>query len=137
MRIYFAGSIRGGREDAQLYSELIKYLKKYGQVLNEHVGDVKLSIAGEDGSNDGYIYKRDMRYMEKADILIAEVTSPSLGVGYEIGKAEEWNKKILCLHRSQSGKKLSAMIAGNKNLLVKKYKNIGEAKKEIDKFFLK
>jgi len=137
MKIYFAGSIRGGREDAQLYSELIKYLKKYGQVLNEHVGDIKLSIAGEDGSNDEYIYKRDMGYMEKADILIAEVTSPSLGVGYEIGKAEEWNKKILCLHRPQSGKRLSAMIAGNKNLLVKKYKNISGAKKEIDKFFLK
>ena len=36
--------------------------------------------------------------------LVAEVTQPSLGVGYEIGRAIENNKKILCLFRPHSGK---------------------------------
>jgi len=36
--------------------------------------------------------------------VVAEVTQPSLGVGYEIGRAIEKNKKILCLFRPDSGK---------------------------------
>ncbi len=38
-KLYFAGSIRGGREDAALYRRIIQELGKYGDVLTEHVGD--------------------------------------------------------------------------------------------------
>lgn len=38
-KIYFAGSIRGGRDDATLYHKIIETLKTYGQVFTEHVGD--------------------------------------------------------------------------------------------------
>ena len=37
-RIYFCGSIRGGRDDRHLYIKLIDHLKKYGTVLTEHIG---------------------------------------------------------------------------------------------------
>ena len=37
IKIYFAGSIRGGREDKILYSQIIENLKKYGTVLTEHI----------------------------------------------------------------------------------------------------
>ena len=37
-KIYFAGSIRGGRVDANLYKEIIEYMKKDNIVLTEHVG---------------------------------------------------------------------------------------------------
>ncbi len=43
MKIYFAGSIRGGRDDAEIYSGIIELLKRYGDVLTEHVGDRTLS----------------------------------------------------------------------------------------------
>ena len=33
--------------------------------------------------------------------LVAEVTQPSLGVGYELGRAVAMGKKILCLYRPQ------------------------------------
>ena len=46
MFIYFAGSIRAGRSDAQLYYKLVEILKKYGTVLTEHVGDPNLTSAG-------------------------------------------------------------------------------------------
>ena len=36
---------------------------------------------------------------------MAEVTQPSLGVGYEIGRAVAMDKKILCLYRPQDGKR--------------------------------
>ena len=38
-------------------------------------------------------------------VLVAEVTQPSLGVGYEIGRAIDMKKKILCLFRPQSGRR--------------------------------
>lgn len=42
-------------------------------------------------------------------VLVAEVTQPSLGVGYEIGRAIDLKKKVLCLYRPQSGKSESCV----------------------------
>jgi 2'-deoxynucleoside 5'-phosphate N-hydrolase len=111
MRIYFAGSIRGGRDDWAVYKEIIASLSKYGTVLTEHIGDSELSITGED-SPDREIHDRDLAWLKSCDILVAEVTRPSLGVGYEIGKATEWGTKVLCLYRPSVTPSLSAMIAG-------------------------
>ena len=47
MRIYFAGSIRGGRDDVQLYIKIIKQLQRYGTVLTEHVADPNLESCGK------------------------------------------------------------------------------------------
>lgn len=41
-------------------------------------------------------------------VLVAEVTQPSLGVGYEIGRAVDMNKKILCLYRPQPNKRVTS-----------------------------
>lgn len=134
MKIYFAGSIRGGRDDKELYLEVINLLGKYGKVLTEHIGDKTLSATGEDGPTDKYIYDRDMAWLNEADVVIAEVTTPSLGVGYEIGKMES-TKPILCIYREQDGKRISAMIGGNDNLKFLKYKEIKDLQKILDEFF--
>ena len=133
MKIYFAGSIRGGREDKNLYSQIIKNLQKYGAVLTEHLGDQNLTDSGEDLS-DKFIYERDLYWIKESDIVVAEVTRPSLGVGYEIGKAEELGKKILCLYR-KNNKRISAMISGNENLVTLKYNTLDELFKNIKDFF--
>ena len=128
MKIYFAGAIRGGREDQELYLEIINYLKQYGEVLTEHVGDQSLNILGEKDNKDNFIYERDMEWLNKSDIIVAEVTTPSLGVGYEIGRAIEYEKKIICLYRKNSSNKLSAMISGSKKIHVLEYKDYEELK---------
>ena len=102
MKIYFAASIRGGRKDSGVYSDIINHLKEFGEVLTEHVGYESLTSKGEDAMNDIQIHDRDMEWLIKSDIIIAEVTNPSLGVGYELGRAIAYNKKILCLYRQQS-----------------------------------
>jgi len=135
MKIYFAASIRGGRDDKGLYSQLIQHLAKYGQVLTEHIGNENLTEFGEDGSSDEWIYNRDMDWIRQSDVIIAEVSTPSLGVGYEIGKAEGMNKKILCLYRDQQNKRLSAMISGNSNVKIARYETLEDAFSHIDNFF--
>ena len=134
MKIYFAGAIRGGRDDAKLYKEIITYLKNKGQVLTEHVGYQDLDSMGEKGDIDTTIYNRDMKWLQSADTIIAEVTTPSLGVGYELGIAEKLNKPVLCLYRLSEDKRLSAMVQGNKRFTCQNYNDITEVKLYIDKF---
>jgi nucleoside 2-deoxyribosyltransferase len=135
MKIYFAGSIRGGREDAELYQKIIEYLKNFGEVLTEHVGDPSLTHKGDDGPTDRYIHDRDLVWLKSADVLVAEVTTVSMGVGYEIGRAVELGKKVLCLFRQKSGRNLSAMIAGSSDLHLSNYNNLNQAKNAINVFF--
>ena len=130
MKIYFAGSIRGGRDDQTLYLEIVGRLGAYGRVLTEHVGDSELSQLGEAGG-DREIHDRDLAWLREADCLVAEVTTPSLGVGYEVGRATEWGKPVLCLFRRSTGRALSAMIAGSDRLTLREY----EGAKELDEIF--
>ena len=134
MNIYFAGAIRGGREDVALYLEIIKQLGAYGQVLTEHIGNPELTGLGEI-EDDKKIHDRDLAWLKQADCLVAEVTTPSLGVGYELGKATEWSKPILCIFRPVEGRALSAMIAGCGGATVREYRNKEELKEIFDDFF--
>jgi len=134
-KIYFAGSIRGGRNDTELYKKIINYLQLLGEVLTEHVGDDDISTLGETGKSDNQIYIRDLDWLQSADFVVADVSTPSLGVGFEISKAIESKKKVLCLYRIQGDKKLSAMISGCPDIQVGKYQTFDEAKRIIDNFF--
>ena len=66
--------------------------------------------------------------------MIADVTVPSLGVGYEIGFAETLNIPILCLYNPKNKKPLSAMITGNKNIIWKEYSSFEDAQMLIKNF---
>lgn len=134
MKIYFAGSIRGGREDAALYHQIIALLAEYGEVLTEHIGDTGLTPAGEGTLANKTIYARDMAWLAEADVVIAEVTIPSHGVGYEIARAEELDKPVLCLHRGGTGRRLSAMLAGNPALRCETYGSVEELRTMLDHF---
>lgn len=135
MKIYFAGSIRGGRNDASLYREIIGFLSNFGEVLTEHIGDPNLSEIGDDGPDDRFIHDRDLEWLQSSDVLVAEVTQVSMGVGYEIGRAVESGKKVLCLFRPGGNKRLSAMIAGCRKIDLVKYQSFSEAKTIITDYF--
>ena len=134
MKIYFAASIRGGRDDWASYLEIVRQLREYGEVLTEHIGDSELSAAGEDIS-DRDIHDRDLDWLKSSDCLVAEVTTPSLGVGYEIGKATEWGKPALCLYRPAGGRSLSAMIAGSDGVTLIEYQSANEWNQTFEQYF--
>ncbi len=128
MKIYFGGSVTGGRDDQGMYKKIIDLLKPYGTVLTEHLGNPALSNLGEAGASitAKEVYERDMAWVRESDIIIAEVSTPSLGVGYELGQAEAMGKRIVCLYREQEGKRLSGMIRGNAALEVHTYRAFEE-----------
>ena len=137
MRIYFAGSIRGGRDDMALYRQIIALMKKYGRVLTEHVADTGLTPAGEEGLSDEAIYRRDMAWLTGADAVVAEVTVPSHGVGYEIARAEALGKPVLCIHRPSAERRLSAMLAGNFRLRCETYTTVEDLAPILERFLQK
>ena len=134
MKIYFAGSIRGGRDEEKNYMNLIHYLATFGEVLTEHIGSKGIDKS-ELINTDQYIYQRDIDWLKSSDVMVADVTVPSLGVGYEISYAEKLNIPILCLYNPKSKKSLSAMVLGNKKITNKEYQSIDDAKLVLDNFF--
>ena len=63
MKIYFSGSIRGGRDDVHIYQKIISYLKEFGEVLTEHVGDDSLKSNGEIKKDNKAIHDRDLELL--------------------------------------------------------------------------
>lgn len=135
MKIYFACSIRGGRDDAATYAELASYIKTKSTLLTEIFADGTLT---PDGMNkpSGEIWATDIAWIKESDAIIAEVSNPSLGVGYEIAKAEEWGKPVLTLFRDDSTRKLSAMIDGSPSTTTMYYTTLTEAQAAIDEFII-
>ena len=134
MKIYFAGSIRGGRDDKDIYAAIIMLLKNYGTVVTEHVGDAQISLEGE-AAPDREIHDRDIGWLRECDVIVAEVTAPSLGVGYELGRAVEWGKRIICLYRPSSDRKLSGMIAGSPGVVIHEYSTPSDLSSVFKKLF--
>lgn len=135
MKIYYASSIRGfnSQEKSFFDGKIVEYLLHHGFVLGGSIINGTFNPFGETKIKDSEIHDREVNWLRESNILISEVTYPSLGVGYIISKAIQYKKKILCLYRP-SERVLSAMVKGNKALKVDEYNTIEEAKSLIGKF---
>lgn len=135
MKIYFAASITGGRDYADTYIDVIRELRKYGDVLTEHIIDKDLDDRGNQVTKTaGEIFLQDKAWIDEADILVAEVTQPSLGVGWELGYAESIGKEVLCLFNLNSGRTFSGMIKGNNYFNSLEYRDFQEVKDFLSKY---
>lgn len=125
MNIYFSGSIYGGRQKLEAYKKLVKELTKFGNVLDEEVADDNVLIR-EESISDKDVFESLVDRLKRADLVFAEVTVPSLGVGYEIGYADKTNKRIICVYDKTVTPKLTTMLIGNNRLKIIPYTNINE-----------
>jgi nucleoside 2-deoxyribosyltransferase len=135
MNIYFACSITGGREFEADYQEIVAALNADGHVIpTSHLVQSDV-VENERKLTPQDIYERAANWIKNCDALIAEVSVPSHGVGYEIGFALNVGKPVLCLYRKD--RRVSKMITGNSDpkLSVKAYANIKEAISQA-RFFL-
>ena len=111
MKIYFSGSISGGREHAAIYQHVVAHLQALGHaVLSAHVADPDV-VDREKDTSPRIVFERDVAWVQQCEAMIAEVSTPSLGVGYEYGLAVQLGKPVLCVYRA--GLRLSKMITGN------------------------
>jgi len=134
MNIYFSCSITGGRRDQKIYQCIVEHLLEEGhQVPTAHLSNsAVMEMEGVVDARD--VYLRDSNWVEQCDVLIAEVSTPSHGVGYEIALALLRGKPVLCCYRV--GQSVSKMILGNThpNLNLYAYSQEDELINTLDKF---
>ncbi len=111
MNIYFSCSITGGRDDQPAYAALVDHLLENGHEVPTAILARPEVMDDEVIIEPAAVYERDVRWVTGCDALIAEVSTPSHGVGYEIALALSLGKPVLCLH--QGGRKVSKMLTGN------------------------
>lgn len=136
MNIYFSCSITGGRKDQAAYAEIVRYLVEQGHdVPTAHLASPDLNKL-EKTIEAEEVYQRDISWVRSCDALIAEVSTPSHGVGYEIAEAVNMGKPVLCLY--QKGTHVSKIITGNNedNYFVQPYANSREMQGHITQFLL-
>ena len=137
MNIYFACSITGGREFEPVYQVIVRALMEEGhEVPTAHLAEAGVTSV-EAVIQPTKIYDRDVAWIRACDLLIAEVSVPSHGVGYEIGFALGLGKPVLALY--QEGRKVSKMISGNpdSNLTMKSYRTPEDAIQNLGIFLSK
>ena len=130
-KVYFAGSIRGGRVDADLYHRIIEYIQKTDTVLTEHVGNVAYNAVEKGKAEDTAIYEQDTAWLRESDLLIAECTCPSLGVGYELAYAESHSKPCYIFY-DRTKAQLSAMLTGDSYYNIYPYESSDEIFAKLD-----
>ena len=127
MNIYFSCSITGGRQDQEVYTAVVDAMLKDGHVVpTAHLSSPDVLVLEAD-LDPRDVYLRDVAWVEGCDAMVAEVSTPSHGVGYEIALAVSIGKPVLCCYRE--GKKVSRMIIGNANPTLKTaaYRTTAEA----------
>jgi nucleoside 2-deoxyribosyltransferase len=134
LKIYFSCSLTGGRQDEHVYRDLVEHLTDQGHdVPTAHLADPAVMDL-EKVVEPADVFTRDMGWIETSDALVAEVTTPSHGVGYEIAYALGLGKPVLCCYRR--GARVSKMLTGNDSpgLVVRDYADVDEALEIIDVF---
>jgi len=134
MNIYFACSITGGRSDEPFYIKIVDTLISDGHSIptahlsQQDVVDLEAILEPVE------VYTRDTNWIDACDALIAEVSTPSHGVGYEIAYALHQGKHALCIYKS--GIPISKMLSGNTHpkICVKSYQNSNEMVQIIRNF---
>jgi len=134
MNIYFACSITGGRGYQAVYESIVRALLADGhEIPTAHLA-LASAVEEEKIIDPHTVYSRDVNWIREAQGLIAEVSVPSHGVGYEVAFALGLEKPVLCLYGR--GRSVSKMITGNPdpNLKVVSYEDVEEAVRLIREF---
>lgn len=120
MKVYFGASITFDRSMLPVYRSIVKTLKELGhEVLSEHVVDPKL-VPGA-GLTADQLFQKETKAIEKADVMVAEVTSPSWGTAFLMEHALGANKPVLALFYQEVEQPLPLMIKGHPELYVEHY----------------
>ena len=117
MTIYLACTVRGDRAAIVALRVLADRLEQAGHtLLTRHLLDDDVDAA-ESALNEREVFERDMRWLAAADVLIAEASGSSYGVGFEVGyvlgRSDVSGQRVLLLYDQSRRSRVSRLIAGN------------------------
>lgn len=134
MNVYFACSITGGRQDQDVYQAIASALLADGNQVPTALLAGPEVVVMEEIVEPVEVYTRDIAWIDACDALVAEVSTPSHGVGYEISYALQRGKPVLCCYHRDV--KVSKMITGNthQNIHLASYVTPDEAVELVRQF---
>jgi nucleoside 2-deoxyribosyltransferase len=117
MTIYLACTVRGDRGGVAVGRALANGLKARGhRILTEHLLRDDVETA-EGVLSEADIFNRDVEWLDACDVLVAEASASSFGVGFEVGyvlsRAAETGKRVFLLHSEEAAPRISRLILGN------------------------
>jgi nucleoside 2-deoxyribosyltransferase len=117
MRIYLACTVRGDRASQPAVRAIVECLERHGhEVLTAHLlrDDVEQAEAA---LSEAEVYERDVRWLQACDVLVAEASGSSYGVGFEVGyvlaDAATTGKRVFLLYDERKRASISRMVLGN------------------------
>lgn len=109
-KLLITGSVlNSNMESVQVYKKLVELCEQKGYKVSSPLDTMKFT------GNDQEKYQRAMNLVNTADIIIAEISTPSTGQGMELQQAVINNIPILLIAKNNS--KISGMIKGYKNIV--------------------
>jgi hypothetical protein len=79
----------------------------------------------ESALSDREVFARDLNWLNSADVLIAEASGSSYGVGFEVGyvlgRAAQSGQRVILLYEAARASQVSRLIAGNTHPLCMTY----------------
>jgi nucleoside 2-deoxyribosyltransferase len=134
MNLYFSCSLTGGRQDQPVYAAMVSHLQSLDhRVLTAHLAS-ETAMAADGALSPEAVFERDTQWLRTCDAVIAEVSTPSHGVGFEIAYALELGKPVLCLARV--GVRVSKMLTGIRQtgFALREYDTLEEALARMNTF---
>ena len=111
MKLYLAAPMAGDRSNLDVNREVYDFLVGLGyEVLTEHVVKERLDV--EQGLSPREVFERDIGLLDACDVVVADVSYPSLGVGFEIAYALLRGKRVIAYCSSERYEKTSALVRG-------------------------
>ena len=117
MRIYLACTVRGDRGAVTALRSLVESLEGHGHtILTKHLLEDDVDTA-EATLTEADVYARDVEWLEGCDLLIADASGSSYGVGFEVGyvlgRSDRSDQRVVLLYRADRVNRISRLIAGN------------------------
>jgi nucleoside 2-deoxyribosyltransferase len=117
MRIYLACTVRGDRGGVEAARAVAARLKQHGhQVLTTHLLDDRADEA-ESALTEQQVFRRDLEWLSGCDVLVAEASGSTYGVGFEVGyvlgRAGQTHQRVLLLYDAARRAAISRLIPGN------------------------
>lgn len=125
MRVYLACAMTNPHRDTTAVEEVLRALTASGhEVLTPHVvGEVEQ--ASDHLLSDRELAQRDLAWLSQADCLVAEVSTPSHGVGIEVMAAVSLGKPVLAMAREEV--RVSRLLVGLPGLTLARYSSPTQA----------
>lgn len=122
MRVYFTGSIVGKKQYLKNYLRIIEILKNKGyQVISDHIIKHTPEAIKIEKKEDRLKFHRQLeKWISSSDVMVVEISFPSISVGYEISLALQLHKPVLILYYEGDPPSL-LMHHSENNLICEKY----------------